>query len=112
VEEIGRIHQSELERAKVEKGYKPVVRIALVTSRNAPAHKRVVTTLRAWGVSIDETFFLGGMDKNRILSVFKPHLFFDDQMTHAGPAAGTVPSVHVPFGVTNEPKAEKDKASR
>lgn len=107
VEEIGRIHQRELARAKEEKGYEPVVRIAIVTSRNAPAHKRVVTTLRAWGVGIDETFFLGGMDKNRILSVFKPHLFFDDQMTHAGPAAGTVPSVHVPFGVTNEPKGEK-----
>ena len=28
-------------------------------------------------------------------------MFFDDQMTHAGPAAGTVPSVHVPFGPTN-----------
>ena len=111
VEEIGKIHQAELARAKEEDNYKPVVRIAIVTSRNAPAHKRVVTTLRAWGVGIDETFFLGGMDKNRILSVFKPHLFFDDQMSHAGPAAGTVPSVHVPFGVTNEPKDEKAAAA-
>ena len=103
VEEIGRLHQRELAKAKEDGSYEPIVRIAIVTSRNAPAHKRVVTTLRAWGVSIDETFFLGGMDKNRILREFKPHLFFDDQMTHAGPAAGTVPSVHVPFGVSNEP---------
>lgn len=112
VEEIGKIHQAELARAKEDKGHEPIVRIAIVTSRNAPAHKRVVTTLRAWGVGIDETFFLGGMDKNRILSVFKPHLFFDDQLTHAGPAAGTIPSVHVPFGVINEPtpgKAESEK---
>lgn len=104
VAEIGRIHQREIARAEREPEYRPVIRIAIITSRNAPAHKRVVTTLRAWGIEIDETFFLGGMDKNRILSEFRPHLFFDDQMTHAGPAAGVVPSVHVPFGVSNEPE--------
>ena len=104
LEEIGRIHQREIARAEKEPSYKPVIRIAIITSRNAPAHKRMVTTLRAWGIEIDETFFLGGMDKSGILAEFKPHLFFDDQMTHAGPVAGTVPSVHVPFGVINEPK--------
>jgi 5'-nucleotidase len=104
VSEIGRIHQREIARSEKEPDYHPVIRIAIITSRNAPAHKRVVTTLRAWGIEIDETFFLGGMDKNRILAEFKPHLFFDDQMTHAGPAAGVVPSVHVPFGVRNEPE--------
>ena len=67
--------------------------------------KRLVTTLRSWGIEIDETFFLGGMDKNRILSEFKPHLFFDDQIGHAGLAAGAIPSVHVPFGITNQPKS-------
>lgn len=104
LEEIGRIHRRELDRARQDASYKPVIRLAIVTSRNAPAHKRMVTTLRAWGIEIDETFFLSGMDKNRILSEFKPHLFFDDQLTHAGPAAGMVPSVHVPFGVTNQKK--------
>jgi len=104
LEEIGKIHQRELIRAAKEQGYTPVIRIAIITSRNAPAHKRFVTTLRAWGIEIDETFFLGGMDKNRILSEFKPHLFFDDQINHVGPAAGTVPSVHVPFGVANQPR--------
>jgi 5'-nucleotidase len=104
LEEIGRIHQREVARAEVDPSYKPVIQIAIITSRNAPAHKRMVTTLRSWGIDIDQTFFLGGMDKGRILAEFKPHLFFDDQMTHAGPAAGTVPSVHVPFGVINEPK--------
>ncbi len=111
LEEIGRIHHREISRAQGEPAYKPIIRIAIVTSRNAPAHKRFVTTLRTWGIEIDETFFLGGMDKNRILSEFKPHLFFDDQMTHAGSAAGAVPSVHVPFGITNQPrmKAESDE---
>jgi 5'-nucleotidase len=102
LEEIGRIHKREMDRAIAEGSYRPVVRIALITSRNAPAHKRVITTLRKWGIEIDETFFLGGMDKNRILAEFKPHLFFDDQTTNATPAAGVVPSVHVPFGIRNE----------
>jgi 5'-nucleotidase len=62
----------------------------------------VVTTLKSWGVSADETFFLGGMNKARVLSVFKPHIFFDDQLTHlkASPG-GTIPMVHVPFGIAN-----------
>ena len=100
--EIGRIHQREVERETAEPGYRSAVRVAIVTSRNAPAHKRVVTTLRSWGIEIDETFFLGGMDKNRVLTEFKPHLFFDDQMAHAGHSANLVPSVHVPFGVINQ----------
>jgi len=100
-QEIGRIHQREIEREASEPGYRSAVRVAIVTSRNAPAHKRLVTTLRDWGIEIDETFFLGGMDKNRVLEVFKPHLFFDDQLGHAGPASGVVPSVHVPFGIVN-----------
>jgi 5'-nucleotidase len=101
LEEIGRVQQREIARAELDKAYKPVIRTAIITSRNAPAHTRMVTTLRAWGIRVDETFFLGGMDKRRILAEFKPHLFFDDQMTHAGPASGIVPSVHVPFGPTN-----------
>ena len=104
--EIGRIHQSEVARAEKDSTYKPIIRIAIITARNAPAHKRLVTTLRSWGIEIDETFFLGGMDKGRILKEFRPHIFFDDQMTHVGPVAGIVPSVHVPFGFANRPKDE------
>ncbi len=33
------------------------IRTALVTARSAPAHERVIRTLRAWGVRIDEAFF-------------------------------------------------------
>jgi 5'-nucleotidase len=82
--------------------YQKIVRIAIITARNAPSHERVVTTLKSWGVSADETFFLGGMNKARVLSVFKPHIFFDDQLTHlkASPG-GTIPMVHVPFGIAN-----------
>ena len=35
------------------------IRTALVTARSAPAHKRVVLTLREWGIRIDEALFLG-----------------------------------------------------
>lgn len=82
--------------------YRKIVRIAIITARSAPAHERVVTTLKSWGVSADETFFLGGMEKSRVLSVFKPHIFFDDQLTHLKAApGGTIPMVHVPFGIAN-----------
>lgn len=83
-------------------GYRKIVRIAIITARNAPSHERVVTTLKSWGVSADETFFLGGMEKSRVLSVFRPHIFFDDQLTHLKAApGGTIPMVHVPFGIAN-----------
>ncbi len=105
LEEIGKIHRRELDRASKDPAYKPVIRLAIITARNAPAHKRLVTTLRAWGIEVDETFFLGGMEKNRVLAEFKPHLFFDDQLGHIEPASALIPSVHVPFGITNQPKS-------
>ncbi|MEH6435525.1 5'-nucleotidase [Massilia sp. DD77] len=89
--------------------YRKIVRIAIITARSAPAHERVVTTLKSWGVSADETFFLGGMDKARVLSVFKPHIFFDDQLTHLKAApGGTIPMVHVPFGIANRRTGAED----
>ena len=87
---------------KRDPNYRKILRIAIITARNAPSHERVVTTLKSWGVSANETFFLGGMNKTRVLSVFKPHIFFDDQMTHlTSSPGGTIPMVHVPFGVAN-----------
>lgn len=87
---------------KRDPNYRKILRIAIITARNAPSHERVVTTLKSWGVSASETFFLGGMDKSRVLSVFKPHIFFDDQLTHLKSSpGGTIPMVHVPFGIAN-----------
>ncbi|WP_293266486.1 5'-nucleotidase [Neptunomonas sp.] len=92
-----------LEDEEIEKNrhYKRLIRTAIVTARNAPSHERVITTLESWGVSANETFFLGGMSKDRILSRFKPHMFFDDQRTHLESGAGDIPMVHIPFGVAN-----------
>jgi 5'-nucleotidase len=73
----------------------PPIRTALVTARNAPAHKRVVYTLRAWNVRIDETFFLGGMEKTEVIDAFAPHIYFDDQLIHLDEARARTPSAHV-----------------
>ena len=73
------------------------IRTALVTARNAPAHERVVRTLRAWNVRIDEAFFLGGIQKSEILKAFDANIFFDDQATHTDPASKLVPAARVPY---------------
>lgn len=100
---LANLQQLENEKAKENPEYEKIIRVAIVTARNAPAHERVITTLKSWGVSLDEAFFLGGMEKARVLKVLKPHLFFDDQRHHLSTPAGDTPMVHVPFGVANRP---------
>jgi 5'-nucleotidase len=101
-QKLAEMQKMEQAAQDADSAYRKIVRIAIITARSAPSHERVVTTLKSWGVSADETFFLGGMEKSRVLSVFKPHIFFDDQLTHLQAApGGTIPMVHVPFGVAN-----------
>lgn len=76
------------------------VRIALITARNSPAEMRVIKTLRHWGVYVDEAFFLGGVGKTKVLTAFRPHIFFDDQDVHLDAAAKYVPSGKVPHKST------------
>ncbi|HET7371388.1 MAG TPA: 5'-nucleotidase [Gammaproteobacteria bacterium] len=78
------------------------IRTALVTARSAPAHERVIRTLRGWGVRIDEALFLGGRPKSAFLKAFGADIFFDDQRVHCDSAAGIVATGHVPHGVANE----------
>lgn len=73
------------------------VRVALVTARSSPAEMRVVKTLRHWGVYVDEAFFLGGVEKTKVLKAFRPHIFFDDQDVHLEAASKHVPSGKVPY---------------
>lgn len=77
------------------------IRTALVTARSAPSHKRVIKTLRNWGVRIDESLFLGGMKKSEFLKSFKADIFFDDQQNNIEDASAKVTSAHVPFGIKN-----------
>jgi 5'-nucleotidase len=104
--EIGRLQRLEQKRHAKDPEYKPRLRTAVVTARNAPAHKRVVTTLREWGIEVDEVFFLGGISKGPVLAEFKPHIFFDDQLQHIEGIADATPCAHVPFGVVNEPSPQ------
>jgi 5'-nucleotidase len=80
------------------------IRTALVTARSAPAHKRVVLTLREWGIRIDEALFLGGRSKGEFLKAFGADIFFDDQQVHIDSARPHVASAHVPNGIVNEVK--------
>lgn len=73
------------------------LRLAIVTARNAPSHMRVIKTLRKWGVYVDEAYFLGGLDKDKVLDAYGAHIFFDDQETHLEKASKVVPSGKVPY---------------
>lgn len=78
------------------------IRTALFTARSAPAHERVIRTLRAWNIRIDEAVFLGGLDKGEFLETFGADIFFDDQTGHCESASRFVATGHVPHGVTND----------
>lgn len=80
------------------------IRTALVTARSAPAHKRVILTLRKWGVHLDESFFIGSTPKGKFLKSFDADIFFDDQWMNCFSAQNAgVTSAHVP----NAPKKNK-----
>jgi 5'-nucleotidase len=76
---------------------KPPLRTALVTARNLPAHLRILNTFQAWGIQVDEAFFMGGVDKAGILAAFQPHIFFDDQEGHCKSASEVVSTARVPI---------------
>jgi len=79
----------------------PPIRTALVTARSAPAHKRVILTLRQWGVRLDEAVFLGGLSKGPFLEAFAADIFFDDSGANTESARRFVATGHVPHGVGN-----------
>ncbi|MFG3285288.1 5'-nucleotidase [Streptomyces sp. NPDC048111] len=101
---INRLQQREEEQRAKDPDYKIRVHVSLVTARNAPAHERAVRSLKGWGVTVNDAFFLGNIDKSTIMGVLKPHIFFDDQVRHLAGTARSTPSVHVPFGKMNEPE--------
>lgn len=85
--------------AKIQAGYgltEAPIRTALITARNSSAHERVIRTLHAWNVRIDEVHFMGGVSKHEILAAFGADIFFDDQDAHCGPASQVVPTAIVP----------------
>ena len=86
-----------------DSSYQRFLKTFIVTARCAPAHRRVINTLRQWNISVDEIHFLGGMDKGRIMEILKPHIFFDDQITpNLESGSKFAPAVHIPFGIMAE----------
>ncbi len=77
------------------------IRTALVTARSAPAHERVIRTLREWDVRLDEALFLGGRAKGPFLEAFGADIFFDDSAHNIDSARQHVAAGHVPHGIAN-----------
>ncbi|EGQ9284365.1 5'-nucleotidase [Vibrio parahaemolyticus] len=78
-----------------------LLKLALVTARSSGAYKRVLTSLKAYGVEFDITAFMAGEKKHKVLNEMKPDVFFDDQLGHLQGVDSTT-MVHVPFGVANQ----------
>lgn len=99
------------DRIPITRDFSPV-RIALVTARNSPSEMRVIKTLRAWGIYVDEAFFLGGVDKGKVLKAFRPHIFFDDQDIHLEAAANTISAGKVPYSSSSELKLLENQRNK
>jgi 5'-nucleotidase len=101
LKKISAIQLQEFEKQKAAPHYKARIRTAIITARKAPAHDRVIRTLRHWNIHVDEAFFLGGVSKAAVLSEYSPHIFFDDQRSNLTQPTVSMAMVHVPYGVVN-----------
>lgn len=101
IDRISHIQKIENDYKLENPNYEPVLRVSIVTARNAPSHKRTINTMREWGILANEAFFMGGVEKSKVLEILKPHIFFDDQKLHLT-SSGILPSVHIPFGIANK----------
>ena len=100
LKKVSNFQKLEQKKKMKNPSYTPILKTAIITARNAPAHERVVTTLNEWNIDVNQVFFLGGIEKARILNILKPHIFFDDQITHLKDLID-IPAVHIPFGIAN-----------
>jgi len=100
--QLAYFQRMETKRKEKDQSYEKILETAIVTARNAPSHQRAIRTLENWNVTVDKMFFMGGIEKKRVLEVFKPHLFVDDQESHLDESIENVALVHIPFGVANQ----------
>ena len=101
LQKISFFQKLEKKKSETDTNYKRILSTAIVTARNAPAHERVITTLNSLDIEVDDVFFLGGIDKSRVLNILNPHIFFDDQKVHLS-NLDKIPAVHIPFGIANK----------
>ena len=73
------------------------IKTALITARDFSTFERVIRTFDAWDVRVDEAFFLGGVEKRRVVRSFDADIFFDDQDVHLDKTAKNTPSAKVPY---------------
>lgn len=104
--DLNMIQRVERETVDADSTYKPRLRVSIVTARNAPAHERAITTLEEWGVTVNDAFFLGGIDKGAVLQVMRPDIYFDDQASHLESTSRYAASVLIPYGIANERTTE------
>lgn len=100
--DLNMIQEIEHTRLRANPDYRTRLRVSIVTARNAPAHERAVNTLEEWGVTVNDAFFLGGIDKGAVLKVMRPDIYFDDQKGHLESTSKYAASVHIPYGIANE----------
>ena len=99
---LAALYQLQSEFSTEASSSQEVIRTALVTARSAPAHERVIKTLRAWQIRLDESLFLGGMNKAEFLQAYGADVFFDDQQDNCDAASEHVATGHVPHGIANQ----------
>ena len=101
VKQLMMLRGLESEKEKQDPGYRRILDLAFITARDAPAHERMINTIKSWGGEIDKSFFLGGTPKKKILETLSPHIYFDDQERNFDDVHN-IPLVHIPFGVKNK----------
>lgn len=102
MQRISDIQKMERDSSNKVNSPEKAVRISIVTARSAPAHERLLNTMKELGIEADELFLTGGIEKKNILDILKPQIFFDDQLGHLTPASESTPCVHIPFGIRNQ----------
>ena len=102
MQRISTIQKMEAENTNRTNSPEKAVRVSIITARNAPAHERLINTMKHLGIEADELFLTGGIEKKNILDIMRPQIFFDDQLGHLEPASENTPCVHIPFGIRNK----------
>lgn len=92
LERVARIQTAQARRPE-EDGERRL-QISVLTAREAPAYERALHTLQAWGLQVDEAFFLAGMDTSGVLETMQPDLL----VAGSGPASD-LPGVRIPLAV-------------
>ncbi len=87
------------------------LRFAIVTARNSSFLMRVIIALREWNFYVDEVFFLGNLNQDKILKEFIVHFIFAYQVLHLEKTKQVVSSVK-PVCKTDSPLNEISKTAQ